>query len=184
MKLGLFIGRLNPPHIWHIETIKKALSENDKVLVLLWISKNINWNNPLNFPTRKELIELVFNNETNLDIFEIVDNESDENWVQNINDLIKLNYIDCKNIIFYWGDFKNDSAFKVLKQYENKLNNYKINYIEKSRIWSTIKYKWKEYNISATNLRNALNHWNFELAEKFCNKEIFGKVKNFISNEF
>jgi cytidyltransferase-like protein len=35
MNLGLFIGRLNPPHIGHIGIINKALKENDKVLILL-----------------------------------------------------------------------------------------------------------------------------------------------------
>ena len=34
--LGLIIGRMNPPHNGHLWTIKKALSENQKVLLLLW----------------------------------------------------------------------------------------------------------------------------------------------------
>jgi cytidyltransferase-like protein len=35
MNLGLFIGRLNPPHIGHISIINKVLKENDETLILL-----------------------------------------------------------------------------------------------------------------------------------------------------
>jgi len=155
MTLGLFIGRLNPPHIWHIQIIEKALKENNQVLVLLWSPILSDENNPLNFEQRKELLENKFNNK--LIIKEILDTDSDIDWVKSI--LEKIKNISEKKINFYWWDFKNDSAYLVLKEYENLFKNYKINYIENNRNNSFIEYNKKEYLISATNFRKALNSW-------------------------
>ena len=59
MTLGLFIGRLNPPHIWHIQIIKRALKENKKVLLLLWTPFETDEKNPLNFYSRKNLLQKI-----------------------------------------------------------------------------------------------------------------------------
>ena len=58
MTLGLFIGRMNPPHNWHINTIEKAILENEKVLILLWspIIEDKD-NNPFTFLERKNLLK-------------------------------------------------------------------------------------------------------------------------------
>ena len=71
--LGLIIGRMNPPHNGHLWTIKKALSENQKVLLLLWTPQKRDLEkNPLTFEQRKNLLEKCFKeeiNETKLRIF-------------------------------------------------------------------------------------------------------------------
>jgi len=175
MNLWLFIGRLNPPHIWHTWIIRKALSENDKVLVLLWTPLIPDDNNPFDFNFRKKLILKVFS-ENNLNILELKDHSSDLVWIKNIIQIIESNYKEFNNITFYAWDFENDSAYNVIKEFEAEFNKYNIEYVLRSRKDSFINYEWKKHEISATNVRNALNDWNLELVEKFCDKEIFEEL--------
>ena len=176
MTLWLFIWRLNPPHIWHINIIKRALKENKKVLILLWTAFEYDENNPLNFESRKILLKQIFS-ETNINFLEIKDTKLDSEWIQNIDYILKNNYLDFKNINFYWWDFENDSAFKVFKEYEENFTNFTFNYILNSRKDSFIEHNWKKYKISATNLREALYNKDYTLASKFCTDEIFEKIK-------
>ena len=178
MTLGLFIGRLNPPHIWHTWIIKKALDENDEVIILLWSNYFNDENNPLDFNKRKKIIQKKFKNK-NLKIIEILDCEIDLEWVKNIYEILKREYI-WTEVNFYAWDFENDSAYNVVKEYEKEFKNIKFNYIEETRKNSFIKYEWKEYQISATNLRNVFKKWKIELAEPFCDKEIFDEIKKYL----
>ena len=177
--LWIFIGRMNPPHIWHITVIEKALKENTKVLVLLWTNWKIDLYNPLNFEQRKELLEKHFKN--NLDIQIIEDRLDDKIWVENIWKIINKNYKNYE-INFYGWDFKNDSAINVIKQYENILwVTSKINYIEFGRNKIKIEHNLEYINISSTNLRKALRDKNYDLASKFLVKEIaWDVIKMFI----
>ena len=174
MTLGLFIGRLNPPHIWHIKTIEKSLNENEKTIVLLWSPKENDDKNPLTFLERKNILEKKFKN---IEIHEILDNESDLEWIKNIKSILDDKWIN--NINFYWWDFQNDSAYLVLKEYEKIFSDYRIKYIENTRNESFIEFEWKKYEISATNLRQAVMESNYDLAEKFCDKDMFEDIKKY-----
>jgi len=176
MTLGLFIGRLNPPHIWHIGIIKRALKENDKVLVLLWVPLINNENNPFDFEFRKELLLSLFN-KNKLNILELKDDKSDLIWIKNIKNILENYFNWIKNIRFYGWDFENDSAYKVIKEFEKEFENYNIKYILESRKNSFINYNWKNYKISATNLRKALKDWNIILSKKLCDEKIFDLLK-------
>jgi bifunctional NMN adenylyltransferase/nudix hydrolase len=101
MNLGLFIWRLNPPHIWHIWIIKRALKENNKVLVLLWTPLSKDQNNPFDFKQREALLDLSFKNENNLKILELKDNKSDLIWIENLKEIISSNYREINNINLY-----------------------------------------------------------------------------------
>lgn len=172
MNLGLFIWRFNPPHIWHTGIIKRALKENDRVLVLLWTSLIPDNNNPFDFDFRENLLLKVFSKDR-LDILELLDNESDLIWSVNIKQIIDRNYKNVKQINFYGWDFENDSAYKTIKDYEKEFESYIFNYILESRKNSFVEYNWEKYRVSATNLRKALKDWNLGLVEKLCDKEIF-----------
>lgn len=172
-KLWLFIGRINPPHKWHIAVIKKALSENDQVLVLLWDNWIVNESNPLTFEQRELLLKKYFWENNNLKINIIKDTKTDLEWVQNITSSIQKFWNIELNI--YWWDFENDSAILAMKQYEILLWE-KVNYIPVDRFLETITYKGEEFHISATNLRNALRNWNREFVEKFCNEELVEEI--------
>ena len=47
MTVWVFIGRLNPPHIWHTNIIKRALKENKKLILMLWVPLIVDDINPL-----------------------------------------------------------------------------------------------------------------------------------------
>jgi nicotinamide mononucleotide adenylyltransferase len=179
-KLGLFIGRLNPPHTWHIAIIDKALSKNDEVFLLIgtkWITDE---KNPLSFEEIRDILHIKYADNWELKIFELRDTPSDEEWVKEIyKTLWKDGSGEFRNINFYWWDFQNDSAYKVIKEYENLFGKYEITYNEVSRKNSFIKYEWQKYDISATNLRKALREWNFELAKNFCDEKIWNKIKSY-----
>lgn len=178
MSLWLFIWRLNPPHIWHINIIKRALKENKKVLILLWTNLIYSKNSPLDFNVRKNILKKIFT-EKNIIFLEIQDKKTDLEWIENINKIIELTegFSSLQKIKFYWWDFENDSAFKVFKEYEENFTNCTFNYILNSRKNSFIEYEWKKYLISSTNLREALHNKNYDFAKKICNKKIFEDIK-------
>lgn len=58
MKVGVFLARMQPMHNAHIWMVKKALEENEKVLVVLGSSnKARTLRNPLPFLLRKQFLE-------------------------------------------------------------------------------------------------------------------------------
>ena len=140
-KLGLFIGRMNPPHKWHIAVIQKALSENDQTLILLWDNWVVDESNPLNFIEREWLLKRYFWNNNNLDTGIIKDTKTDLDWVQSIADKIQKYWNLELNI--YWWDFEKDSAIVAMKQYELLLWE-KVNYIPVDRFLETIEYNGEE----------------------------------------
>ncbi len=183
MTLWLFIGRLNPPHNWHIVTIEKSLKENDLTLVLLWTPKNIDENNPFLFLERKKLLEKIFKNNDKIKFIELKDNISNLVWIYNIYKILNKNGLWINNVNFYWWDFENDSAYLVLKKFEKILLGYKLSYIENSRKNSFIEFEWKKYNISWTNLRKALEQQKYDLAQKFTKKEILEEIISCFNNK-
>ena len=178
MSLWLFIWRLNPPHLWHINIIKRALKENKKVLILLWTNLIYSKNNPLDFNVRKNILKKIFT-EKNIIFLEIQDKKTDLEWIENIKNIINSidDFSSFNQINLYWWDFENDSAFKVFKEYEENFTNCTFNYILNSRKNSFIEYEWKKYLISSTNLREALHNKNYDFAKKICNEKIFEDIK-------
>jgi nicotinamide mononucleotide adenylyltransferase len=179
MTLWLFIGRLNPPHIWHITVIDKALSLNDTIILMIWTKWGTDEKNPLTFSQIRKILSEKYDDRSKLKILELEDNLSDLVWVQDIVELLYKHWEWIRKINFYGGDFKNDSAYKALKEYQNELKDYEINYIEVSRENSFVEYNWQKYEISATNLRTALREKNFELAEKFCDEKMFELIREY-----
>ena len=175
-KIWLFIGRMNPPHKWHIAVIEKALQENEQVLVLLWCNGIVDLSNPLTFEQREILLQKYFWNNKNLKIDIIKDTQTDLEWVQNISNSIQKYWNIELNI--YWGDFERDSAILTIKKYELLLSE-NISYIPVDRFLETINYNWEDFHISATNLRNALRNWDREFVKKFCNEELIEEIINY-----
>lgn len=179
MNLWLFIWRMNPPHIGHLSIIDKMIEENDFVLVLVGTMKNRDEKNPLEFKQIKELLSLKYNFNNKLKIVELKDDSSDLVWVFSIYKILYENFQWITTINFYWWDFSNDSAYRVLSENKNHLISYNLNFIEKSRKDSLVDFDWEKYEISATNLRQALRLWKFDLASKFCDYKMFEEIKKY-----
>lgn len=178
MTLWLFIGRLNPPHIWHISIIDKALSQNEKVIILIWTKEDRDQNNPLSFIEIKDILLLKYKDNKKLEILELRDDRSDLIWIYNIYKILFEKWKWLRDIKLYAWDFKNDSAYNIIKKYENHFNNFSFNYIEQSRENSFVSYNWKEISISATNLRQALRNKDFDLVNILCDENVVEEIKN------
>lgn len=58
MKIGVFLSRMQPLHIGHLGIIEKAISENDKVIVLIGSkNKSGTLRNPLGVKLRREILD-------------------------------------------------------------------------------------------------------------------------------
>lgn len=55
-KIGVIIARFQPIHNGHVELIRKALNENDKVLILLGSADKFNNRNPIPSDLRYDLV--------------------------------------------------------------------------------------------------------------------------------
>lgn len=85
--VGVFIGRMQPPHKTHIDIISRALNENDKVVVLLGSSFEFpTIKNPFSFADRSTMIRSCFTKEDQgrLFIFPLCDHPSDQVWAGDV----------------------------------------------------------------------------------------------------
>ena len=160
MKIWVIIWRLNPPHIWHVNLIKKSIKQSDKTIVILWSSNLKDYNNPFSFEERKSFLKKIFSNK--VEIKKSNDYESDKKWYEEIKKILK-NFSNNK-IIFYWWDLENDSAIKMIKQFWNfKEKNFK-------------EEKRSKINISSTKIRQHLKEKNLEEAEKWLPEQIYRDI--------
>lgn len=60
-KIGVILARFQPIHNGHLELIKKAAEENDKVIVLIGSADKVNKRNPIPCRLRKNLVLEVIN---------------------------------------------------------------------------------------------------------------------------
>lgn len=124
-EIAVMIWRLNPPHIWHIRIIKKALSENDKVVLFLGSANVVDEKNPFTFEQRKIFLTELFKDE--LESWKLIlsyldDVNDDWMWIENMWEKLKeVVSTWFEEINVYWWDFKEDRAITVIKEYENRL---------------------------------------------------------------
>ena len=174
--LGLIVGRMNPPHIGHMRVIKNALNENSKVILLLGSADVINDKNIFTHAEKMLFFETYFADEIKswrLIIDRIDDVWNNEIWVWNVWKTIAkhIPWFNKKLNIYGW-DFKDDMAIKAFNECETELNIDDINYIEIPRDNFTMFDSDKKYDISATNLREALKSNDYDLAKKYIPKQI------------
>lgn len=177
MKIWVFIWRLNPPHLGHLNTIEKSLKQDDKTIVILWSANIIDENNYFRVEDRKEMLKLNFPNNSFI-IEEIEDVESDREWVKYIKNIIFNSAWKISEISFYGWDFENDSAIKALKQYEEELWWKKINYIEYSRKNMCFDHNGEVCYYSSTLVRKSIKNNDMKLLEKLLSKGVFKSLIN------
>jgi len=95
-KLSVFIGRFQPPHNGHIDTITRALEFSEKVLILIGSSfKPSDTRNPFHHNERVYMIRSCFNDEQNVRIHfaPISDNPYNElAWIKDVQRAISETY--------------------------------------------------------------------------------------------
>lgn len=174
-KIWIFIWRLNPPHNWHLNTIKKSLKFNDLTIVILWSANVTDEKNPYDILTRINFIEEHFNNEK-LIVETIDDMESDEEWVKEIKNILDIYKNEDSEICFYTWDFENDYAIKAIKEYENKLDNKNFKYHEFSRNELKVEHNSESFCISSTLLRKAIEENDIDFIKKLTHPNIYKKL--------
>lgn len=167
-KWGVFIGRMQPVHNGHLFLIKKALEENDRVLILLGSSnKRGTIRNPLDYISRKHLLEFALEEDNEIDKKRITistlpdwtmesDKDSDKTWGRYLYYNI-VSRIECKQFSLYYSDDASilDDWFEGIEVRQH------INYrcIGREHIFD---------GLSATKIRQALLDENKEYVERYC----------------
>lgn len=112
-KVGVFIGRMQPPHKSHIAIIQKAFNENNIVIVLLGSSNQYpTIKNPFTFEERKVMIERSIdeNQHHKLWIVPLEDHPSDSVWAGAVQESVKRICKSAQDITLY-GHMKDDSSY-------------------------------------------------------------------------
>lgn len=159
-KLWIIIWRFSPLHIWHISLINYSLDNYDKTIVIIWSADKIDEKNPYSLNKREDIIKKEFEDKILLDYLK--DSERDDEWISNLDLLIKKYSKNQDEINFLWWDLWNDYAIKIIKEYLYKFNYEKVNFYEKSR---------QEIPISATEVRLLLKQNNLEEAKKWLSEK-------------
>lgn len=175
--LWILIWRMNPPQMGHLRFLKKALSENKQLLLFLWSANVTDEKNPFSVVERMFFLNFYFKQEIEswkLIVSNLDDNECNEIWVQTLWEKIQEFFPDFKwKLNIYGWDMKQDKAIDVLHQYQSLLDIENLNFREVERENFYINHVWEKIQVCATSVRNALSDWDYELAKKFMNHELW-----------
>lgn len=158
--MSVFIGRFQPPHKAHIDTIRYALKFSDIVLVLIGSAfKPADTRNPFSEIERQHMIRLCFNNEENERIeFDYISDHpyNDLAWVKNVQTAINKTYSNTfgwqdQQDITLIGHHKDDSSyyldlFPSYKQAEME-NLYGLDSTNIRGLWLAGKEAWRNGNM-------------------------------------
>lgn len=113
--VGVFIGRMQPPHKAHIDTIKRALHDNDHVIVILGSSNQFpTIKNPFMFEQRVEMILACLSDKSRVSFAPVSDYASDVVWAAEVQNMVAkcLDHwsITSSNVTLY-GHIKDESSY-------------------------------------------------------------------------
>ena len=168
-KVGVFLARMQPVHNAHLYLVRKALDENDKVLIVLGSENKVDMlRNPYDISLREEMLRECLTDEDNKNL-EIVtlpdwsmesDKESDKIWgryfyynvVSRINQKrFSIYYSDDPKILDSWF---NDTEVREYITYRN---------FERSSIFE---------GLSSTKIRNAFIEDNEDYIKEYCPESV------------
>lgn len=153
MQIGVIIGRFNPVHTGHYELFKKALQENDKIIIVIGSANCApSPKNPLSVSERIHLIKLGFDTLSDTDknriLYKFVQDSpySDLQWLTSVTKLVNS---ECSktDIITLYGCEKDQDTTEYLSMFT---------------MWSKVFLKPSAFSntlqgiISATNIRNEI----------------------------
>lgn len=163
----VIIWRFSPLHLWHISLINYSLKNYDKTIIIIWSAEKVDERNPYSLNERLEIIKREFSN--NLTIDYLNDSTGDEEWINNLQNIINKYSVFSDKINFLWWDLKNDYAIKVINEYLDKFSYKKIYFYEKNRL---------EIPISATIIRDLIKRNNIKEAKKWLSKKTTSLIIN------
>ena len=171
-KVGVIIARLQPIHNGHLELIRQALNENDKVLVLVGSADKLNKRNPIPINMRLEManeavVEAFGEESTKIDIRPLDDltDESDNShdWGFYLYSTI-VGITGSPTFTIYYSD-----GFEIIMLWFPPF--ITRNYVSfKLNARGTI-----AENISATKVRKMIVGMNVEELEKFVPSSVFAR---------
>jgi len=93
MQVGILVGRFQPLHIGHVQAIKFALKNSNKLFIVIGSAEKSNQKrNPFTFEERKKMIELSINDESldkkRIEIIPIKDAKNHAEWISSIKKAI------------------------------------------------------------------------------------------------
>lgn len=130
--LWLYIWRFQPFHNGHKSVIDRMIEENENNLILIGVNHIYKTKeNPYSYAERLQFIWDTYKNTWDISICPLIDNDSDKSWVEQI---LWIWYIQKSDYIklYCWSE-KDDSAIKVIKQYEKLFLGKKLEIIEVDR---------------------------------------------------
>lgn len=166
-KIGVFLSRMQPLHIGHLGMIDKALSENDRVIILIGsANKEKTIRNPIGINLRREILgetlneRLKKNDKDRIVIKELPDWSSEDDIASNLEWGRYLYYnvvsISCeKNFSMYFSDEPEIIENWFQDEIIRKRVNLKI--FERNKMFEAV---------SSTKIRNAILNKDKEYIEK------------------
>jgi bifunctional NMN adenylyltransferase/nudix hydrolase len=186
-KVGLVIGRINPPHKGHKHLIQQALNESDFVIVCLGSSHAARTpKNPFTSDERAEMISMMFNDEDvkRLEFISVRDYlYSDTDWVMEVRNQVKIAAVGITH-----GKF---DKFEIsLYGFEKDKSSSYLKWFPEWKYVTVEPFKIDEKIISATHVRDCIfgadmsGFWkygsqtfspdevkNVNLVERYCGRE-------------
>ena len=179
MKIGIYGGCFNPPHIKHFKIAQDLLKQKyvDKVIYVP-TGDYYNKKDLISFEDRYNMLKIMTNNESNIEVSKISKSKHYQ-YTCDVLDYFSKKYKNSK-IYFICGSdnllefdtWKNHED--IIKKYyllvvkRNNINLKKIDNLLKSNIIIT---NLKEESISSTEIRNNLN-------DKYLDKKVFQYIKS------
>ena len=166
---GVFLGRMQPIHVGHIEIIKKMLAENDYALVLIGSANKSNQiRNPFTFTFRRMLLRQCFSQDE-INRMKIV-GLPDWSTEKNTNDLHQWGDYLYYNIVGNIGR----KSFKMYYSDDQSIINSWFSEDKRKKITIvSIDREKQQEGISATKIRQALMNDDIDFLKKFLHPRLF-----------
>jgi cytidyltransferase-like protein len=172
-KIGIYVGRFQPFHKWHENVLKQMLKENDTIIIFVgtWWQKA---KNPFLFSEVKDFLWWYESDSSFIE--EILDHESDEEWVKDLLGILSKYDIWEHTLQFYGGDLDSDSAIRSFKNYISKYYDGWVSYIEIPRDIFLVSIDNNDIALSATLCREALDRWDQNFLEQALPTRVFNNL--------